>query len=449
MSQAKVVLISCGEKVYPQEWLMNVISEVVDGIKKLDLDLEGTYVAMDEASAVYVSHQLDQKRFDLLILHLVSWHITPNLMQIIRDYKQVPMLVWATGGRTDANAKLHSPAAPAAITALIPMMREMGFKYKAIYEQPDEPHHFKEVENFAKVAYAFRRVRNSRIGFIGYADMGLYTCAYDKAALYNKLGIDAEDYFSYEIGKLMDEAPQEKISDVVHEIRQKVTFDSVISEKILDKVARLYYVMKYKVKERGLVAISIKCVDGVTKFMGVNPCMAQSLLANKDLSVICECDAYGLVTNVMMSMLTGQTSTFMENYEFFKDEILIGTCGFMPFDFADGEIRAKSSNLGDFFVGISNISKVKTGTMTFARLFKSGDRYKMFLSKGEAQAPMKWIELGWEEPTPDFPSVLLKLEMSVQHYMENVPGQHIILTCGDHVEQMKTLCALMEIEVVC
>jgi hypothetical protein len=61
---------------------------------------------------------------------------------------------------------------------------------------------------------------------------------------------------------------------------------------------------------------------------------------------------------------------------------------------------------------------------------------------------MKWIELGWEEPSPDFPSVLLKLDIPVSEYVDKVPGQHIILVHGDWIEQLSELCRLMNIRVV-
>lgn len=448
MEKTKAVLLSCGEAVYPQVWLNNEINEIRTGLEKLDLELVATPVIMSESDVKSALNEIKYKEFEIIIIHLVSWHITPYVMQVIRDYKDIPLFVWAIGGKTDAKGKLHSPATPAAITALLPVLNEMGFKYKAIYEKPDEKHHFDEVENFAKVARAYKKIKNSRIGLIGYADMGLYTCAYDRTSVANKLGIDVEDYFSYEIGTLMEGTPQTEVDKVIEGMKKDLEFENNVSDKVLDKVARLYLVLKSKVNERGLDAISIKCVHGVTKYMGVNPCMAQSLLANKDVSVICECDAHGLITNVMLSALTDQTSSFMENYEFFDDEILVGTCGFMPFDFAEGKVKVRSANLGDFFTGLSNVSKVKTGVVTFARLFKSGENYKMFVSRGEAKSPMKWIELGWEEPTPDFPSLLIKLEMPVQKYMENVPGQHIILVYGDYVDQMKDLCKLMGMEVV-
>ena len=60
-------------------------------------------------------------------------------MHVLKDFKQIPVLAWATGGKKDHAGKLHSPAAPAGITALLPVLKEMGYKYKAIYEKPDEP----------------------------------------------------------------------------------------------------------------------------------------------------------------------------------------------------------------------------------------------------------------------------------------------------------------------
>jgi len=36
----------------------------------------------------------------------------------------------------------------------------------------------------------------------------------------------------------------------------------------------------------------------------------------------------------------------------------------------------------------------------------------------------------------------------MQKYIENVPGQHIIMIYGDYVEKVKEVCRLLDIEVV-
>lgn len=449
MNKVNVAVLNCKESVYPQAWLDDRIDAFMDGLRQCG-SIQVVYSAevRNEDTAKIAATALNTIDPDMILINLASWHITPQIVSVIKNKKATPLLIYSMGGRKDETGKLHSPAAPAALTALTPALKELGYRFKVIYEESGADLKLAEIEQYAQVIAAYKKVTNARIGLIGYADMGLYTCAYDKTHVQKHLGLEIEDYFSYDIGKKMDNADAAVIAAVKEEIKSSVVFTNEVSDYALDRAARLYTVMKDKANDRGLDAISIKCVCGATECMGINPCMAQSLLSNKDLSVICECDAMGLITNVMMSAISGKTSVFMENYEFLKKEVLVGICGFLPRDFADGPFQFKASRLGDFFIGISCISKVKTGKITFGRLFKKGDGYGMFLSRAEARSPMKWTELGWEEPTPDFPSLLIEPEMDISHYVENCPGQHIIIVQGDYYDQMCELCKLMGIEVV-
>ncbi|MEG2938983.1 MAG: hypothetical protein RR829_02045, partial [Oscillospiraceae bacterium] len=347
----------------------------------------------------------------------------------------------------DEKGKLHSPAALAGITGFLPIAREFGFKHHVIAEVPDAPHATSEVQHYIHMVACAKRIRASRIGLIGYADMGLYICAYDKVALFKKLGIDIEDYSGYEITNMMERCDKNELEKVIADIRGGTLFENEVPEAVLEKVARLYCAMKSKADGRSLDAISIKCVNGVTAHLGFNPCLAQSLLASKDLSVICECDAYGLMTSIILSTVTGCASAFMEHYERFSSSVLVGVCGFIPPDFADGIVKVRAANLGEINSGVSNVSKVKEGEVTFARFYQKGNEFRLFLAKGMATAAPKWTELGWAEPTPDFPAVILTPELSIQRYIENVPGQHIIMVYGDFVEDIKTVCGLLGVEV--
>ena len=87
------------------------------------------------------------------------------------------------------------------------------------------------------------------------------------------------------------------------------------------------------------------------------------------MQIICECDAYGLVTSIILSTVTGQTSAFVEHYEVFDKEVLVGVCGFIPQDFIDGDFEIKSANLGEYNTGISNVSKLKCGEITYGRFY--------------------------------------------------------------------------------
>ena len=128
--------------------------------------------------------------------------------------------------------------------------------------------------------------------------------------------------------------------------------------------------------------------------------------------------------------------------------MLVGVCGFIPRDFIDGEMEIKAANLGEYNTGISNVSKIKCGEVTFARFYSVNGEFKLFLSKGQAKPAPKWTEIGWEEPTPDFPAVLLEINMPMDEYIDKVPGQHVIMVYGDYIEEVKTVCNLLDIEVV-
>ena len=444
----KVVVISVGDAQYPQDRLQIAIDSVREAVRSLpcaEVVYEGSI--MEDVSADKVAADVKKLVFDAIIVNYVSWHITPYIMRTLIDYREKPVLVWGIGGYYDENGKLYAPAATAGTTAIIPALKELGFKYMLVNEKPGEPRRVADVERFLRVAGAVKAVKHSRIGLFGYADMGLYSCAYNKTLAYKKLGVDIEDYLAYDMQEKMDSFPEEEVKAEMENILANSKQFNEIPEKTLEKVTRLYLMMKEKRDGRHLDAVSIKCVYGVTQ-MGFNPCLAQTLLADKDTAVICECDAYGMLTGIIMQSITGKQSGFVEHYEVFDDSILVGVCGFIPRDFIEGDFTIRAANLGEFNYGISNVSRMKTGEVTYARLYETNGEYKLFLGKGEACPNPKWTEAGWCEPTPDFPSVLLKPGKDLQYYQETVPGQHIIMVYGDYEKDIELFCKFMGIEVV-
>lgn len=447
MKKANVVMLSVGEQQYPQDYLAKVIAETDAEVKKMDCNLLGCYTIMNFADAEAVLAEVQDKKVDLFIVKFVSWHITINVMHVLKNFRDVPLLIWGIGGMTDKTGKLHAPAAGAGVTGFIPIVKEMGYTYKTIMEKPDEAHRYVDIADYIHAVSCAKTIKSARIGLIGYADMGLYACAYDKTGLFKKVGIDIENYDGYIIADLMNTFPEDRVKETMDWIKSTTKAQSNIPDKALERVTRLYLAMKDKADGRQLDAVSVKCVDGITK-LGFNPCLAQSLLADKDLSVICECDAYGLVTSIILSTISGQTSAFVEHYEVFDETVLVGVCGFIPRDFIDGDFEIKAASLGEYNTGISNVSKLKTGEITYGRFYNDKGTFKLFLSHGETLPNPKWTELGWEEPTPDFPAALLKPSMSVDEYFDKVPGQHIIMVFGDYVEKVKTVCNLLDIEIV-
>ena len=132
---ADVIILNVGEEQYPQEYLGNVADTVSNEIQKMECNVKGRFTVMNFADAQRVAGTLKDTTMDLFIINFLSWHITPNVMHIIKDHTDTPLLIWGIGGVTDKTGKLHSPAAAAGITGFLPIVKEFGFKY---LEYPDK-----------------------------------------------------------------------------------------------------------------------------------------------------------------------------------------------------------------------------------------------------------------------------------------------------------------------
>ena len=95
-----------------------------------------------------------------------------------------------------------------------------------------------------------------------------------------------------------------------------------------------------------------------------------------------------------------------------------------------------------------NVSKVKTGQVTLARLTYTRNRYGMHIVTGEAREPRQWEEAGWAPPAPQLPSLEVALNGSIDGFIEKVLGQHYILSYGDNTEALIDLCGILGVDVL-
>jgi len=161
-----------------------------------------------------------------------------------------------------------------------------------------------------------------------------------------------------------------------------------------------------------------------------------------------ENDTLGAVTQLITGYATGQISAYMEFYEFMPDRVLIGVPDYVPIEVIDGPLKVLPTSFGQLSEGILNISKVKTGKVTLARLGYSNNDYIMHVVTGMAVEPRSWEEVGWEPPAPQLPSLEVILDTPVDDFAQQVMGQHYIVTYGDNTEVLKDICKLMDIEMI-
>jgi len=432
---------------YPKEVVTTRAHEAAEAIRGLGIEVIETDPLTGFDDVPRGLEQLAGHDLDAIIACVIAWTETPVIVGLLRDFRHLPILLWGRGGYT-INGRLVSPAAQAGTAAARDALEALGARFQYLYDYPDSPMRLDKVEDFCTAARTVRVLAHARMGMMGYADMGLYSLMFDGLDLRKKIGVEVESYDMLEIEQAMSRLPSERVSDTLSTWKREWTFEQPVPDPMLDRVARLTLALGDKIDERGYVAMSTKCVYGVTKYMGCTACMAQSMLGDT-AHVVCENDVPGMLTQTMLGLLTGQSTTFMEVYEYFPDRLLVGVCGFVPTSFIeDGKVRVRGHTWGGSSGGLVNTGQVKTGRVTLARLSPRGEPYRMHIMTGEAVRPRPWEELGWAPPAPYFPSMEITPDGGVEEFAQNALAQHYAVVYGDHRERLTDLCHLLGIRVI-
>lgn len=432
---------------YPLEVIARRGHEAADALRAMGIEVTETDPMTSFDDIARGLEQLAGKEYDAVIACVIAWTETPVIVGILRDYLHLPILLWGRGGYT-VDGRLVSPAAQAGTSAVLDTIKFLGAKYKYIYDYPDSPMSLDRVRDFCQAAKAVNILAHARIGMMGYADMGLYSLMFDGLEVRKKLGIEVESYDMLEIEQAMQKLPKDAVQSIMAEWQKSWEFEQPVAPLIMERVARLTLALNDKIDQRGYLAASTKCVYGVTKYMGCTACMAQSMLGDKT-PFVCENDVPGMITQTMLSLLTGQSTTFVEMYEYFPDRLLTGVCGFVPNSFIDGgKVSVRGHTWGGSSGGIVNTAQMKTGKVTLARISLHGERYRMHVVTGEGVKPRPWEELGWAPPAPNFPSLEIIPDGGVEQFADKALAQHYAVVYGDHRQKLVDLCELLDIEVI-
>jgi len=450
LPKIKAGLVGFGEVNSPKDLIERKIKRARESLEELGLELVTTGPVSDDPAGqdeARAREELARQDFDLLIVCLAGWIPSHTVIDVISPFAHKPMVLWGLTGYYE-NGRLVTTADQAGTTALRDPMEAMGFKFKYIFDTPDDPYgSARKVVSFAEIARAASLLRRSRVGMMGYRDMRLYGTLVDGVSLRRVIGSEVDVFEMLEVVQRMALKDEAEVKTVIDRLLAEWEFEGEIDLAAFNQPVRMYLAIKDLVMEHGYKGISLVDVDGVKKLLKFPPGLVMSLLMDlENVAAIPENDALGSITQLIVRYLTGQVGAYFEFYEFMKDRVLVGVPDFIPSAVVDGKVRARISRFGLLSSGVLNISKVKTGRVTLCRLASRGDRYKMHIATGEAVTPQHWEESGWDQPAPQLPSLEIILDNPVEDFAQKVLSQHYIITHGDHRNQLVDLCRLLGID---
>jgi len=443
--------VGFGEVNTPREFIADRCRQAAEALRKRGVELVETAPVSDDPAgknAARAVHELALGDFDALVLCIAGWIPSWAVIKVAEPFRHKPILLWGLSGWKE-NGHFVTTADQAGTTALRGPMTEMGYDFKYLVNFKDAPPRYDEAAEYLLAAGAAAAARRALVGMSGYRDMRLFGTLYDGNLLKKKLGTEIEHFDLLEIVELSESIPADEIAEAAKYVRDNWDFVREPRPGTVENSVRLALAFKKKLEGRRYSALSFCDVDGVKKLLKFAPAGALTLLHDLvGIPSVPENDCYGAVTEVVMHSLTGRIPGYLEFYEFTEKSALMGVPDYVPRSMVDGRVTVMPNAFGSFGEGLLNVSKLRTGEVTIARLAGKDGQLAIHCAHGEAVAPEKWEEAGWAPPAPQLPSLEVVLDGGSESFLGNVMGQHYIVAYGDWRGALKDFCAITGVEFI-
>lgn len=389
--------------------------------------------------------ELKSKEWDFLIANVLNWVEVRGVTRVLLEFRDRPVVLYSYGGFTEGDT-LISPAAGAGTTALRYPLEMWGFKFKYLFNGPDSPMDVASILKFGRAAQVMNKLRHSRIGMVGFNDMGLYTTGFNPTRLRDMIGPEVESMDMLQLERKMEELDSHGIKKEIEKITKNWEYPlGKPKDEVIERAIQIYMATVEICREKNFSAFSYKCVDGIDLEMNATHAVPSALIASAGFPYIDENDICNLVAELMLKWLSGNQVMFVEHYEHHPDWILLGEDGYIPDEMIEGNPQIKDVSTA-LLGGIAHCSRMKTGRMTLASLAEDDEGYRMHIVAGEGKEPPQWVEMG--VPLPSWPSVKFFPDGNVRSILDNVLSQHFAAVYGDYVEELLNLCYLLDIKPV-
>ena len=440
---ARAGFVGFGEVNTPREFIDHRCAAAAAELEKRGVRLHVAMPVSDDPAGEQAARavaELKKGEFDALVLCVAGWIPSWAVLKVAEEFKHLPLVLWGLSGWRNGD-HFVTTADQAGTTALRAPLAEQGYTFQYIVNFRDAQPRYDEAADYLVAASARARLRRGMLGMAGYRDMRLYGTLYNGNLLKAATGLEIEHFDLLEVRELMTAVSATDIAETADQLRKRWHFLRDPQPGTVENSVRLALALKVKITERQYTGFSFCDVDGVKKLLRFAPAGAMTLLHELiDLPTVPENDACGLATEAIARELTGVTPGYLEFYEFGETAALMGVPDYVPGNMVAGKVTVMANAFGSFGEGLLNVSKLKTGAVTLARLGETHGELYLHFALAEAHAPEPWEEAGWAPPAPQLPSLEMRFAFPSERFLSAVAGQHYIVLYGDHRRKLADFC---------
>lgn len=412
-----------------------------------NLNYLGTYDDINFQKLSGLKELIDKDLADIscIIIILSGWAQSPPILRVINNCKNIPIYVLGLAGYYTEKG-LIAPSAAAGSSLLKYSLNNLEYKFHVDVQKIGEEINIDKLSDFICAASAFKNLKDTKIASVGYACSNLPPFMYDGNLIKKVTGIEVENIDLIEISEKIKTLEKSEINEYKARFVNEFEFSGNIPESEINTQAEFFIAIEKLVDENHYKAITMKCGSGTGKYFKFTPCMVLSSIGSK-IDAICECDVYNLVLQVALSEMSAGKSMFLEFFEFYKESILMASCGFAPYSICKIPKKAMAHNWGGDG-GIMNISDLNEGMVTVSTLFSNEGRLNIHMIKGTGQNPELFQEEGWAgRKGPKIPSLEIKLGGANDYFIENIKGPHYMVTYGDVTQKLRFFAQISGINI--
>lgn len=319
---------------------------------------------------------------------------------------------------------------------------------------------------FARCAKVVSMLKGQKYGLLGGRSLGMYSATVSMQDWQRIFGVDVDHMDQSEIVRLAEEVDDEQVekafawlSENIGDIRYNGS--SFTPEKLRQQI-RHYEATKEIVRRNGYDFIGVKCHYEMSRHY-CTQCLSAAFMNDpydwdgekEPIVCACEADSDAALTMQILKLLTDEPVIFMDvrHYDTEYDVMVFCNCGSQSTYYATGTDDYKANLakttlypcLSIYAGGGCHVNLMtKAGRATIARLCRNEGKYRMTVILAD------FVELPEEkmkETTEEWPHVFAKLPFDYELFLENFDANHCHAVYGDHVEELKTICEMLNIDI--
>lgn len=324
-----------------------------------------------------------------------------------------------------------------------------------------------KIVTFARCAMVVNRLNGQKYGLIGGRSLGMYSSTISMQDWQDRFGVDVEHIDQSEILRYAEEVDEEQVEKAFQWLTENVgrivyNETSFTPEKLKTQI-RHYEATKRIVEENQLDFIGVKCHYEMSRHH-CTECLSAAFMNDpydwdgpkQPCICACEADSDAALTMQILHLLTDDPVIFMDvrHYDAENGVMEFCNCGSQSTYYAQASNDYKE-NLAEVTLfpaldiyaggGCHVNLQTKPGHATIARLCrKAGGKYTMTI------IPCDFVALPKEREkltTEEWPHVFAKLPFDHNIFLERFGANHCHAVYGDHVETLKMICRMLNVEV--